>query len=243
MKYDEVKIMMINHIKDNIFVRNELRTLVNLLHDYNQLLRNFNVEPIESTSTLITMIEAEFGETVGFYQGIQKNQSWTVYDKTESDTLLDAALFSFGISDDLLFKNTAKRLSSKLKGSNDIDWPLSPNNLESLDESNVLLNKLLIWLKNPFEKDIEINVSPQISAISEILQGYITGKRTLFQTQLGITLHGLTRSKEIITLLHKFGLTISYKDTIDLESAWACHEREKILYAQKNFDMGTLELL
>ena len=74
--------------------------------------------------------------------------------------------------------------------------------MESLDESNVLLHKLLIWLKNPFEKDIEINVSPQVSAISEILQGYIT-------------------------LLHKFGLTISYKDTIDLESAWACHESEK----------------
>ena len=114
----------------------------------------------------------------------------------------------------------------------------TPNDLESLDESNVLLNKLLIWLKNPFEKDIEINVS----AISEILQGYITGKRTLFQTQLGITLHGLTRSKEI-TLLHKFGLTISYKDTIDLEPAWACHKSEKILYAKKNFNMGTLELL
>ena len=78
VKYEEVKIMMINHIKDNIFVRNELRTLVNLLHDYNQLLRNFNFEAIERTSSLKTMIDAEFGETVGFYQGIQKNRSWTV---------------------------------------------------------------------------------------------------------------------------------------------------------------------
>ena len=75
MKYEEVKIMMINHIKYTIFVGNELRTLISLLHDYNQLLRNFNVEPIERTSTLKTMIEAEFGETVGFYQGIQKNNS------------------------------------------------------------------------------------------------------------------------------------------------------------------------
>ena len=125
-RYKEVKIIMVNHIEDTIFVRNELRTLVSLLHDYNQLLRNFNFKPIERTSTLKTMMEAEFGETVGFYQGIQKNQSWTIYDKTESDTLLDAALFSFGISDDLLFKNTAKWLRSKLKGSNDIDWPPSP---------------------------------------------------------------------------------------------------------------------
>ena len=118
------------------------------------------------------------------------------YDKTESDTLLDAALFSFGISDDLLFKNTAKRLRSKLKGSNDIDWPPSPNDLESLDESNELLNKLLIWLKNPFEKDIEINVSPQVSAISEILQGYITGKGPCFKHNWGLLYMDLPEAKK-----------------------------------------------
>ena len=77
-----------------------------------QLRRNFNVEPIERTSTSKTMIEAEFRKNIV-----------GPYDKTESDTLLGTALSSFGISDDLLFKNTAERLRSKLKG-NDIDWTL-----------------------------------------------------------------------------------------------------------------------
>ena len=54
---------------------------------------------------------------------------------------MDAALFPFGNSDDLLFKNTAERLRSKLKGSNAIDWLPSPNDLESLDASNVSVHK------------------------------------------------------------------------------------------------------
>ena len=54
-----------------------------------------------------------------------------------------------------------------------------------IDESNVLLNKLLLWLKNPFEKDNEINVSPQISEFSEILQYNLTGKRDLITNTIG----------------------------------------------------------
>ena len=64
--------------------------------------------------------------------------------------------------------------------------------------------------------------------MSDLLLSLINGKRTLFKTQLAITIHGLTftRNKELVQLLHKFGLAISYNDTIDLESAWAYHENQ-----------------
>ena len=41
------------------------------------------------------------------------------------------------------------------------------------------------------------------------------------QTQLSMYIHGTTRSKELIKLLHKFGVGIAYKDVLDLEAAWA----------------------
>ena len=49
VKYEEVKIMIINHVNDVIFVKSELRTLASLLYDFNQLLRNFNLKPCERT--------------------------------------------------------------------------------------------------------------------------------------------------------------------------------------------------
>ena len=48
------------------------------------------------------------------------------------------------------------------------------------------------------------------------------------QAQLGVFLHGLTRNKEIVSLLHTFGLSISYRDTLDLEAAWAAEDIEKV---------------
>ena len=76
--------------------------------------------------------------------------------------------------------------------------------------------KLLTWLKSPSSKTFEDD--PIVSASS--------GKKTLFKTQLAITIHGLVRNKELVELLHKLGLFISYNDTIDLESAWAYHENQ-----------------
>ena len=42
------------------------------------------------------------------------------------------------------------------------------------------------------------------------------------------------RVKELIQLLHKFGLAISYNDTIDLEYTWVYHETKLVKFVQKN---------
>lgn len=45
---------------------------------------------------------------------------------------------------------------------------------------------------------------------------------------MSVTVHGTTRSKELVTLLHKFGICLSYQDTLDIESAWAITELDKV---------------
>ena len=73
---------------------------------------------------------------------------------------------------------------------------------------------------------------------ADLLLSLINGKRTLFKTQLAITIHDLTRNKELVQLLHKFGLDISYNDTIDLESTWAYHENQVSQVCPKELAYG-----
>ena len=40
--------------------------------------------------------------------------------------------------------------------------------------------------------------------------------------------HGTTRSKELVTPSHKFGIGLSYQDTLDLETAWAILELDEV---------------
>ena len=41
----------------------------------------------------------------------------------------------------------------------------------------------------------------------------------ILQIQLAMTVHGLTRNKELIALLKKFGLSIAYDDVLNLYKA------------------------
>ncbi len=50
----------------------------------------------------------------------------------------------------------------------------------------------------------------------------------ILQIQLAVTVHGLTRNKELIMLLKKFGLSISYDDVLNLYKTWALYEGEKV---------------
>ena len=42
-----------------------------------------------------------------------------------------------------------------------------------------------------------------------------------------MTVHGLTRSREIIDLLKKFSLGISYQNVLNLYATWTKHDMEK----------------
>ena len=58
------------------------------------------------------------------------------------------------------------------------------------------------------------------------------------QAQITATLHGLTRSKEMVYLLHKLNIGISYNDILYLESVWAADEIEKSAACPKEIAVG-----
>ena len=92
----------------------------------------------------------------------------------------------------------------------------------------MLIRKFVTWLISPTTKDFSGPCeNPVVNSISSILESLIKRRRTSFQTQLSVTVHGLTRSKEIVDLLKRFGLGISYNDVLNLHEAWAKHEIEK----------------
>ena len=60
---------------------------------------------------------------------------------------------------------------------------------------------------------------------------YITGQRTNTIINLGVNVHGITRSKELVEIMHKSGVCVSYADTllfydhlalIDVEASASC---------------------
>ena len=62
----EIDQLMFIHVRKVIFQDNELRTLKGLLDDYNYLLSNHNFPKCERTSKLKSILEKEFGDTIGF---------------------------------------------------------------------------------------------------------------------------------------------------------------------------------
>jgi hypothetical protein len=107
-------------------------------------------------------------------------------------------------------------------------WPPHVDELEKPEEPNDLLLKFLTWLKHPtmchFDESFQ---DPVICALASLLLSYITGKHSPLKVELSIMLHGLTRSREIIDILSKFSLGITYKDVLKLYDSWAKHDIEQ----------------
>lgn len=171
------------------------------------------------------MLQDEFKEELGFHDRFHKNQSTIVYDASAGGTYIESAIYSWGMSDEQLLNNVAKRLREKVTEEAAFSWPPHVDELEDCEEPHLLLRQLLTWLKDPNISDFsEAWYDTQIAALSSLLFAFITGKRTQFQANLSVTIHGLTRSREIIDILKKFALGISYKDVLALYEAWAVHD-------------------
>ena len=54
----------------------------------------------------------------------------------------------------------------------------------------------------------------------------LTGNRTRLPIMMSVTVHGLTRSREIIELMSDAGIGISYKDVMKLHDCWATSDLE-----------------
>ena len=62
-----------------------------------------------------------------------------------------------------------------------------------------------------------------------MLTYYATSSPTTTSVNLGMYLHGLSRSKELVDIFHKVGVCINYASVFLLKDAWAVHDLQ--LYA------------
>ena len=177
MQKQEVNQLMLNHVKKVIFQENESRTLKGLLEDYNNLLTNYNFHKCERTSGMKTMLEKEFGESIGFHNRLHKNESCIIYDVSKGGSYIEAAINTWGISDDDLLRNVAGRLKEKTKHFTNLKWPPHPNHLENLSTIPEDFIKFLTWLRHPSRKPEECSMDdPKIVALGDLLLAYIGNK-------------------------------------------------------------------
>ncbi|KAG0719553.1 hypothetical protein GWK47_050228 [Chionoecetes opilio] len=112
--------------------------------------------------------------------------------------------------------------------------PLSDVSTQHLQRVNLREAQALFFhhIRQVIFKDHEIRTlqsllqdyNPPVRSIASILTSYITGKCTAFEINLSVLLHGLTRSKEIVDIMHKDGLGISYNDVIMLRDFWVVND-------------------
>ena len=219
----EVKTMFIEHVRKVIFELNEPRTLLGLLQDFKDMYGNYGFDVTAKKSSYIKIIlHPEFDEQIGFHNRYQKNESTLVFDCNKGGTFIEGAINSWGVTNEQLLNTVARRLKDKFSTDLEMPWPPSVEELEAEEEPDPLLTKFVIWLQNASEKTFETD--PQILALTSLLKSYITGRRSTFKTKLSCTLHGLTKSREIVDLMKKFGIGISYQDVKDLYATWTNHE-------------------
>ena len=149
------------------------------------MLSSHNSPKCERTSTLKSILEKEFGDTIGFHNRFQKNQSCIVYDVSKGSSYIEAAINAWGISDDDVLRNVASRLRNKTKHFANLTWPPHPKHLDNPPDMPEELLKFLIWLKHPSRKPEECSMNnPQIVALGDLNLAYIVNKRTKFQVNI-----------------------------------------------------------
>ena len=206
-----------------IFEEHEIRTLQGLLADYKIIVGNYGYQ-VESTKTsyIKEILQRKFGGRIGFPDRPQVNLSDFVYDRSATGSYMEAAMRSYGLSDEQLIKNVACRLITLVEKVSTIQWPSYVAELEEEEELSQHILYLLTWLKGPSRCKIDLN--PTTHALTSLITKYITGKRTTFSINLSTTVYGLTKNKELVDILHKNGIGISYADVLMLQDFWALND-------------------
>jgi len=218
----EAQALFFQHIQQVIFKDHEIRTLQGLLQDYIRITSNHGHFSQVRSSYLKELLIKEFGEDIGFHERIQKNVSELVYDTRAAGSYIEFALLSLGVTDDQLVKNVATRLREQVIKTTTAPWPPYIHELEQDENLSEVLLKLITWLKKPNTGSTDDN--PKVRSIASILTSYITGKRTTFETNLTVLLHGMTKSREIVDILHNDGIGISYNDVLMLRDFWVVND-------------------
>ena len=95
------------------------------------------------------------------------------------------------------------------------------------EHSNNLLMKLLSSTqKKRGHKELSDEDSPALCMLTSLLTYFVTGERTISAINLTVVIHGMTRSRELIDMLHKCGICISYNYLLLLYNFWAVRDTE-----------------
>ena len=221
----DARSLFFRHVDAVIFQEHEIRSLQTLLEDYKRIVGDFGYPVGDLKSSYIKeLLIKEYHERIGFKERIEQNKSYLVYDVCGGGDYIESVLYSLKISDEQLIRNTAKRMSKTVKATTTPHWPPHVEDLEGEEEISELLVLLLTWLKHPDKTNPNIN--PATLSLASLITSYITGRRTISSINLGVTLHGMTRSKKVIETFHRYGFCISYSDILYLYDNWALRDIE-----------------
>jgi len=97
---------------------NEPRTLNGLLLDYQNMMSNFGLSIYSiKTSRIKELLINEFKDKIGFHKRYQRNQSTIVYDASQGSSFIEAAIYTWGVSDEQLINTVARCLKSQMTSS------------------------------------------------------------------------------------------------------------------------------
>ena len=101
-----------------------------------------------------------------------------------------------GINDEQLLQNVAQQVSKRVKRKPTVPWPSNVDDLEEGEEVCELLVQLLTWLKQLKRKRVDL--SPTTLSLASMIMYYITRQRTNTVINMGVNVHGITRSKDLM---------------------------------------------
>ena len=84
--------------------------------------------------------------------------------------------------------------------------------------------KTLIQLISSLRKPGKVTSDAKVLALASMLTYYATSSPTTTSANLGMYLHGLSRSKELVDIFHKVRVCINYASVLLLKDAWAVHD-------------------
>ena len=225
--YCEMKQIFFKRIDKIIFQEHEFRSLQSLLDEYRTVAMEYGFDVGRLKSSYVKeILSKEYGDRIGFHER-GKNISEFVYDTHGGGSYVNAAFNSFGITDEQLILNLAPRLCKHINETSELNW--CPSVDELLEDENVshFLLKLLSAMKRKHgHKELSEEDNPVIRVLSSLITYFVTGKRTITCVNLTVVIHGMTRSKELIDILHKCGICISYNSLLLLYAIWAWRDVE-----------------
>ena len=116
LTYSEMKQTFFKRVDQIILQSVNFRSLQLLLHEYRQIAREYGFDMDKLKSSLVKeVLIKEYRDDIGFHERPEKKKSEFMYDTKGGGNYVEAALNSFGITDEQLTLNLAPRLFKHIK--------------------------------------------------------------------------------------------------------------------------------